>query len=313
MSDRSSKMFRAVFENSPVGLVLVNRDTTLRSVNNYMFNVFKLAPASVEGERFGNTFSCSAVSGKNVLCGDQDECRECGLRNGVTLVLNEGITIPETVMDHSFVINGTEQRKWFKISASRVDEAEDSFGIVSFVDISTQKEYEELLNNQLSLDLATGATNKHALLSALKQLTASQDDLAIAMIDFDDFKSINDRYGHIMGDRVLEYFCDAAAANTRKQDIVGRFGGEEFMLVFPRATSGLLIKAVKRIYHSFRETCYNELRIDVTFSTGISEYSYEGTREMDVDELIRTADENLYLSKKRGKKMITIGGVSIPY
>lgn len=313
MSDQSVKMFQAVFENSPVGLVLVNKDTTLRSINNYMFNVFKLSPSSVSGQKFGNIFNCAAVSGTGSFCGDLDECRECGLRNGVTMVLNEGITIPETVMDHSFIIDGTEQRKWFKISASRVDEEQDSFGIVSFVDISTQKEYEELLNNQLSLDLATGATNKHALLSALKQLKISQDDLAIAMIDFDDFKSINDQYGHIAGDRVLEIFCDAADANTRKQDIVGRFGGEEFMLVFPRSSAGLLIKAVKRIYSSFRETCYNELRIQATFSTGIAEYSYDGSREMDVDELIRSADENLYLSKKRGKKMITIGGVSMPY
>lgn len=313
MSNQSIKMFRAVFENSPVGLVLVNRDTTLRSVNNYMFDSFKLSPTSVDTKRFGNMFNCATVSGKDAVCGELDECRSCGLRNGVTMVLSEGITIPETVISHRFIINGTEEKKWFKISASRVDEAEDSFGIVSFVDISIQKEYEELLNSQLSLDMATGATNKHALLNALKQLTASREDLVIAMIDFDDFKNINDRYGHITGDRVLEIFCDAAATNTRKQDIVGRFGGEEFMLVLPKASAELLIKAVQRIYHSFQNSCYTELGIQATFSTGIAEYSYSATTEMDVAALIQVADENLYLSKKRGKKMITINGNSIPY
>ena len=172
----SAKMFKAVFENSPIGLVLVNKDTTLRDVNNYMFKSFHLLPKSIEGKKFGNVFNCSVISGKGI-CGETEECKDCRLRNGVKMVLDEGVTIPETVLDHSFIIDGVGQKKWFKISATRLDDYGDIFAIVSFVDITTQKEYEELLNNQLSLDLATGTMNKYTLLNTLKNLTFSKESL----------------------------------------------------------------------------------------------------------------------------------------
>jgi diguanylate cyclase (GGDEF)-like protein len=247
------------------------------------------------------------------MCGESEACRGCGLRAGVTAVLNEGAVIPDTVMDHMFVINGLGQKKWFKISASPIVAEGDTFAIVSFVDLTTQKEYEELLSSQLSLDMATGTMNKHALLNALKSLTVGKEDLAVALIDFDDFKSINDSYGHVVGDRVIDLFCVAARANTRKQDIVGRYGGEEFMLVFLGASSGLLIKALHRISASFREACERELKVSPTFSAGVAEFSSERMAEMDVDAIIKEADSNLYLSKHRGKNQITMSGVSIPF
>jgi len=309
----TNKLFRTVFENSPVGLVIVNQDTTIRDVNNYMFKAFRLTPRAAEGQKFGNIFNCAAISGSNEICGGTEVCKQCGLRSGVTMVMKEGITIPETVMDHNFIIGGNNQKKWFTISAARIEEEDDIFAIVSFADISTLKEYEELLHRQLSMDMATGSTNKYALLNTLKNLTESKEDLSIAMIDFDNFKAVNDRYGHVTGDRVLNLFCAAAAANSRKQDIVGRFGGEEFMLVFPGASSGLLIKAVRRIYNSFREACAKELDIAPTFSVGIAEFLADQMNAMDVDMIISEADANLYLSKQRGKNMITASNVSIPF
>lgn len=313
MTKYNSKLFETVFENSPVGLVLLNQDTTLRDANNYMFKAFKLDPKIIENEKFGNIFNCSEISGTEDTCGDLEVCKQCALRDGIAMVLNEGVTIPETVLDHNFIISGSKQRKWFKISAARIDDEGDTFAVVSFVDISTQKEYEDLLNSQLSLDMATGATNKYALLNTLKSLTDGKEDLAIAMIDFDDFKLINDRHGHVTGDRVLNLFCSISVANLRRKDIIGRFGGEEFMLVFPGASSGLIIKAVKRIKRSFQEACYSELNFNPTFSVGIAEYRAQEMKDLDIDSIISEVDKNLYISKQHGKDLITAGGVSIPF
>lgn len=313
MSEQTTKMFQAVFEHSPVGLIIVNQDTSLRDVNNYMFNTFKLIPQAIDGQKFGNLFDCAAVSGKFLTCGEAKECSECGLRGGVLAVLNNGMTISDTVMDHKFKIEGVDQNKWFKISASRIVAENKTLAIVSFVDITTQKLYEELLHNQLSLDMATGTTNKHALLNTLKNLTAGKEDLSVAMIDFDNFKAINDAHGHIVGDRVLNLFCAAAAANSRKQDIIGRFGGEEFMLVFPGASSEFLIMALQRIAKSFREACNLELNISPAFSVGIVDFSSRQMDELNIDAIIAEADINLYQSKRRGKNMITRSGKSIPF
>lgn len=312
MSEYSSKLFEAVFEYSPVGLVLVNKDTTLRDVNNYMFKSFGFTPHSIQGEKFGNVFHCAAVENGGI-CGGLDACKDCTLRSGVTLVLNEGVTIPDTVMDHNFIIGNTNQKKWFKVSASRIQENGDIFAVVSFVDISTQKQYEELLQHQLSIDLATGTTNKYTLLNTLKSFSLGKENISIAMIDFDNFKSVNDTYGHIVGDRVLNIFSSVAIANTRKNDIVGRFGGEEFMLIFPGASAGFMIQALKRINKSLIETCNRELNFSPTFSAGIAEFSAKQMQEMNVDDIISEADHNLYLSKSRGKNLMTCNGVSISY
>ncbi|HSW36537.1 MAG TPA: sensor domain-containing diguanylate cyclase [Candidatus Limnocylindrales bacterium] len=311
--EKSAKMFQAVFENSPVGLVLVNKDTTLRDVNNYMFSAFKLAPKSFNGQRFGNLFNCAAISGNDETCGEPENCAQCSLRDGVAAVLNDGVTIPDTVIGQDFIISRSAQKKWFKISASRIVSEGDIFVIVSFVDITVQKEYEELLNNRLALDMATGTINKYTLLETLKTLTARREDLTVALVDFDNFKAINDTHGHIVGDRVLNLFSSVALANTRRHDIVGRYGGEEFMLVFSGATPDLLIKALQRIAKSFQKVCQKELKIRPTFSVGIAGFSSEQKVEMDVGAIIAEADANLYLSKNGGKNMITVGGVSIPF
>jgi len=184
---------------------------------------------------------------------------------------------------------------------------------VSFVDITVQKEYEELLSNQLELDMATGTINKYSLLETLKRLSTGTEDLVVALIDFDNFKAINDTYGHVVGDRVLSIFGSAALANTRRQDIVGRFGGEEFMLVFSGATTDLLIKALQRIAKSFQGVCQEELKICPTFSVGIASFSSEQMVEMDVGAIIAEADANLYLFKQSGKNMITVEGVGLPF
>jgi diguanylate cyclase (GGDEF)-like protein len=171
-------------------------------------------------------------------------------------------------------------------------------------------EYEKLLKAQLSLDVATGSMNKYALVNSIRNLANSKDRLTVAMIDIDDFKSVNDRFGHLVGDRVLNLFCSAAFTNTRKQDIVGRFGGEEFMLLFPDTVTSLVIKVLQRISISFRTACMKEFDFSPTFSAGVAEFSTDKISGVSVDAIITKADENLYASKKAGKNRVTASGIS---
>ena len=306
----SAHMFQAVFENSPVGLVVVNRDTSLQSINNYMFATFNIDPKDFHECMLGNALKCSDIylTGKN--CGEGDHCNDCSLRKVLSTVMTEGVHVPETVVEHDFSINGTNRKKRFTVSASRVVTDDEVFGVLSFVDITTQIEYEELLKSQLSLDATTGSMNKYALVNSLKNLAAGKDGLTVVMIDIDDFKSVNDRYGHLAGDRVLNLFCSAAFTNMRKQDIIGRFGGDEFMLIFPGTVTWLVIKALQRISTSFRTACMNELDFSPTFSAGVVEFSNENIAGMSVDAIITEADEKLYASKKAGKNRVTASGIS---
>lgn len=306
----SSHLFRVIFENSPVGLVVVDGDTSLQSINNYMFSTFNIDPKDFHERMLGNALKCSDIylTGKN--CGEGDHCKDCNLRKVLSTAMMEGVHVPETVVEHDFIINGANRKKWFKVSASRVVTDDEIFGVLSFVDITTQMEYEKLLKSQLSLDAATGSMNKYALVNSLKNLVAGKEGLTVAMIDIDDFKSVNDRYGHLVGDRVLNLFCSAAFTNTRKQDIIGRFGGEEFMLIFPGTVTWFVIKALQRISTAFRTACMKELDFSPTFSAGVADFSTENIAKMSVDAIIREADENLYASKKAGKNRVTASGIS---
>lgn len=309
-NNTSSHLFQAVFENSPVGLVVVNGDTSLHSINNYMFATFNIDPEEFHECMLGNALKCSDIylTGKN--CGEGDHCNDCSLHKVLSTAMMEGVHVPETDVEHDFIIDGTNRKKWFRVNASRVVIDGEIFVVMSFVDITTQIEYEKLLNSQLSLDAATGSMNKYALVNSLKNLATRKDGLTVAMIDLDNFKSVNDRYGHLAGDRVLNLFCSAAFTNTRKQDIIGRFGGDEFMLIFPGTITWFVIKTLQRISTSFRTACMNELNFLPTFSAGIAEFLTKNITGMSVNAIITEADENLYASKKAGKNRVTASGIS---
>lgn len=304
MSDSNTMphFYKTVFENSPVGLIVVDGDIALKSINHYMFSIFNIDQNDFHECMLGNALRCSDIYLTGKKCGEGDNCNDCALRKILNSAMLKGANVPETVVEHDFIINGVNRKKWFKVSASRFIIEDEMFGVLSFVDITSRVEYEELLNRQLSLDAATGLINKYALIDSIKNLATGKNGLTVAMIDIDDFKSVNDQYGHLTGDRVLSLFCSAVFTNTRNQDIIGRFGGDEFMLIFLGEVEGLLIKALQRISASFRTTCRDELGFLPTFSAGVAEFSAENIAGITVDAIIFEADENLYASKKAGKK-----------
>ncbi len=311
MSDHSGKIFEAIFEHSPVGLVLVNFDTSLRDVNSYMFTAFEMQPEDIQGKMFGNIFHCALAEANAAICGTLDNCRHCQLRGAIEQALQTGQAIPDAMVEHEFIVRGQKQVKWFKVSSARVDTDEDIFAVVSFVDITLQKNYEKLLNYQLSLDLPTGSSNKHALFEALEALGAGQDDFSIAMIDFDDFKIVNDTRGHVVGDKVLKLFSQIAIALTRRHDMVSRYGGEEFTLVFPQSTPTQIMPVIQRIAATFCQRCLDDLGFEVTFSAGLAGFTAKEAAGLYPDEMIAIADRRLYKSKADGKNRLTSASQSI--
>lgn len=124
--------------------------------------------------------------------------------------------------------------------------------------------------------------------------------LSIAMLDIDHFKSVNDTYGHMAGDEVLQLVVAAIKKQKRQVDFLGRYGGEEFLLIFPEATLIGALKACEKFRILIEGLSFkNYADLHVTVSLGVAEYQGEP-----ISELIERADSRLYKGKKSGRNTV---------
>lgn len=122
--------------------------------------------------------------------------------------------------------------------------------------------------------------------------------LAIIFIDLDDFKQINDKYGHEKGDKVLKSFASFLKNNFRKTDIIARWGGEEFVVLLINTPYSFLKKKTELIRKKIENTIFSNLKI--TASLGAIFYN----KEKRLSDLLNKADKLMYLAKKRGKNQV---------
>ena len=127
-------------------------------------------------------------------------------------------------------------------------------------------------------------------------------DLCLVMIDIDDFKNVNDTYGHDEGDEVLITLAKILEGICGKDDIACRFGGEEFALILPGKTIEQSKIMVEKAMKMFSEHRFSFTERSITFSSGIAHHKKDESREPFFD----VADDNLYNSKKSGKNRITL-------
>jgi two-component system, cell cycle response regulator len=160
-------------------------------------------------------------------------------------------------------------------------------------------------------DALTGLYNRAYLLNqigVLAERSASQGiGLAVLMLDIDHFKQINDRYGHLAGDDVLRQVAAVIRESTRSEDLVARFGGEEFVVVLPVSVPDLAADRAERIRSNLAErTVMAEgIGIRVTASIGLA-FAPAG-RSRNEMALIMTADEALYRAKADGRNRVVFG------
>lgn len=128
--------------------------------------------------------------------------------------------------------------------------------------------------------------------------------LSLAMIDLDNFKSFNDRYGHLVGDRMLIHIAKTLTKNLRDTDFVARYGGEEFVIILPETNNTLALRVADRIRNSVEREMLlvkGTGKKRITISVGIATYPANADNKID---LINRADEALYRAKQHGKNRV---------
>ncbi len=301
------ELFSEVFKHSPLGLIIVDDDRKMVRANDYLFNKFRLQIVDVTGERFGNVFHCNEVMHNSIHCGEGDQCSECKFRNGVNNVMDEKAIIEGMELSHQFVVNGRKTTRWFSISASPITIAGRGYALLSFIDITDRIKKEEELKALGMTDELTGLYNRRCMLDLLeKKLNQmkGKDLLTVAILDIDDFKRINDTYGHSKGDKILRTFAQTLKSNTRDADCVGRYGGEEFIAVFNGSSISETTIVMKRIQKALGDVILKEEVGTVTFSCGLAEIGHKGLMSYSTDEIISEADKLLYDVKHHGKNNV---------
>ncbi len=167
-------------------------------------------------------------------------------------------------------------------------------------------EARDALAHEAMHDPLTGALNRRAILAGLdKELKRSQrkaSRLTIGLCDIDHFKRVNDTHGHLIGDEVLRRFTRAIQRNLRAYDLLGRYGGEEFLVIAPDSTQSY----EKQLYERLRECVASDRtptdlgEIGITVSIGVAGLDSGST----VDTLLAAADTALYKAKRHGRDQV---------
>ncbi len=171
------------------------------------------------------------------------------------------------------------------------------------------------LQNLAATDALTGLVNRrqfnHQLHAEVARARRNQKPLTLALFDIDDFKKINDIYGHLVGDRILNELGALIIHNVRESDIPARYGGEEFALILPETKQLEAYEILERLRKLVAGTvfCLPDSPITLSISVGISQMD---PRESTVFECVEAADQALYEAKKQGKNCVIYGIVPVP-
>lgn len=186
--------------------------------------------------------------------------------------------------------------------------------LTSIIDISDRVENEKEIIELSTRDYLTNVYNRRFIYEVLGEIIMDskreKEIFSVAIIDIDNFKHINDQYGHQIGDSVLVDFTKIIKDHLRSNDILGRYGGEEFIIVLNHSNIEESSKVLERVLAGIRDKVfsYGENRIVLTFSAGITCSEELEKDELTIDKLVETSDKRMYRAKKEGKNKIISKG-----
>ncbi|WP_415812929.1 diguanylate cyclase [Mesobacillus thioparans] len=235
----------------------------------------------------------------------------------------DGFQILEKIQQHNHkqfvpkVILSNENNRHTRIRAYEMG-ADDFIGkpidIEEFsVRIKRQLERKHIFDQSVLIDELTKVYNRRFLFDTLerylKDLERTNSVFSIALLDLDYFKNINDSYGHLIGDKVLEAFADFLKAKLRGSDIVFRYGGEEFVILLPRTNSQEAIDVIDRVLQEFKTIQFHEQgkTFNVSFSAGVFMVDNPALGSQDT---LKMADHALYEAKEKGRSRVHGANVS---
>lgn len=160
--------------------------------------------------------------------------------------------------------------------------------------------YKHHLEKTIDIDPLSQLPNRTMVQRRYKQLARQNSDVAVIMVDVDRFKSINDSYGHNTGDMVIKQVSQILSEEIRRQDLVGRWGGEEFIILVPTASDEVARNIAERARQRLEQESYGPEALKVTASFGLT----FGHSNLPLSDLVAFADAALYQAKRQGRNQV---------
>lgn len=276
-----------VFENTTEGIAITDSKNKIINVNHAFEDI--------------TGYTLKEIKGKNPSILSSNRHDQKFYKQMWTSVLNQGSWSGEIFNKKK---NGKIYPEWLTLNAIKNEENKTLNYIAVFSDISSFKESQEKIDILSNYDQLTGLANRQLLQARLKHFIdiSQRHDykIAILSIDLDNFKNINDSYGHSYGDSVIEIIAKRLQSLIRNEDIISRSGGDEFIIVLQDIAS---IDSVKTIINSLLQTIHDSIELydtkfNITTSVGISIYPEDGTS---VEILLKNSDTALFDAKRNGK------------
>ncbi len=197
------------------------------------------------------------------------------------------------------VVRKDGSRMWVRDRGHAITTEDGRKAMVSvMLDINEDIKLQEKLRQEIMEEPLTGILNRKGAISCFEKYLSKHQTGAMFLLDIDNFKQVNDTYGHQHGDRVLVLLAEILKNRSRKEDIVARMGGDEFMLFLLGCTDEkVLTERARNICSAFHEVGEEYNKADISISIGIA----VSDGNTDFDQLYKTADERMYMVKKNGK------------
>ena len=291
-------LLKALF-GGHVGICLTDPDDFVRYANP-AFRLSFMPDAALNGPvEFTDAIAASVRAGRGI------KLESLPLDRFVARVRSNRRNAPKR---YDFAVDLTDGR-WFWVNDHKLP---DGWMLIVASEITSMKGEELRLKHDHAkaleaarTDFLTGLANcRHGVEQAEAALSLARETgspLALAMLDIDHFKIINDRYGHDVGDRVLVHFAQLAGERLGPRDQISRIGGEEFLLTLPDATSGQARALIDRLV-DMRGSSAHAPPVPYTVSAGVAEARGDSSLQMVLDR----ADAALYRAKAQGRARVEL-------
>jgi diguanylate cyclase (GGDEF)-like protein len=214
---------------------------------------------------------------------------------------------PVAFRDHALPVEIAGELRWWSMTAHPIYDGRNFWvgwrGVGADVTDTTRREQD--LARLANVDSLTGLASRHTFHAALAQIDFSRDDLqtGLLLIDLDNFKSVNDTFGHAVGDQLLQQVAHRLAGAARNTDLLARLGGDEYALLIRDAEPSLDLRARAQAFLNELEPVFNisGVRLEVRGSVGAASAPLDAS---DADALLRAADAALYAAKDAGRNHV---------